>query len=77
MFMRDINPEFPQLWNPMWVVFLSIPIYYSIVVVFHKALGKFQDEDEVSASWGVLADSVPASGHARMSVLHVKIQMLW
>lgn len=47
MFMREINPEFPELWNPMWVVFLAIPIYYSIVGVFHKAMGKFQDEDKV------------------------------
>jgi len=47
MFMREVNPEFPELWNPMWVVFLSIPIYYSIVGVFHKAMGKFQDEDEI------------------------------
>ena len=47
MFMREVNPEFPELWNPMWVVFLSIPIYYSVVGVFYKALGKFQDEDEI------------------------------
>ena len=47
MFMREVNPEFPELWNPMWVVFLSIPIYYSVVGVFHKALGKFQDDDDV------------------------------
>ena len=36
----------PELWNPMWVVFLLIPIYYSIVGTIHKALGKFQDEDK-------------------------------
>ena len=47
MFMPEVEPEFPKLWNPMWVVFLSIPIYYSVVGVFHKAMNKFQDEDVI------------------------------
>ena len=46
MFLPALNPGMPQLWNPMWVVFLAVPIYYSIVGTFHKALGKFQDEDD-------------------------------
>ena len=45
MFLHD-TIGIPQLWNPMWVVFLAVPIYYSIVGTVHKALGKFQDEDE-------------------------------
>ena len=44
MFLHD-TIGIPQLWNPMWVVFLAVPIYYSIVGTIHKALGKFQDED--------------------------------
>ena len=45
MFLHD-TIGIPQLWNPMWVVFLAVPIYYSIVGTIHKALGKFQDEDK-------------------------------
>ena len=44
MFLHD-TIGIPQLWNPMWVVFLAVPVYYSIVGTIHKALGKFQDED--------------------------------
>ena len=33
------------LWHPMWVVFLTIPVYHSIVGSINKALGK-SDEDE-------------------------------
>ena len=44
MFLHD-TVGIPQLWNPMWVVFLAVPVYYSIVGTIHKALGKFQDED--------------------------------
>ena len=35
-----ILPEDTLLWNPMWVVFLLIPIYHSIVGVIHKIMGK-------------------------------------
>ena len=45
MFLHD-TMGIPQLWNPMWVVFLAVPIYYSIVGTIHKALGKFQDEED-------------------------------
>ena len=34
-----------DLWHPMWVVFLAIPAYHSIVGAINKALGK-SDEDE-------------------------------
>ena len=34
------------LWHPMWVVFLSIPVYYSITGSINKVLGKSDDEDE-------------------------------
>lgn len=44
MFLHD-TIGIPQLWNPMWVVFLAVPVYYSIVGTIYKALGKFQDED--------------------------------
>lgn len=44
MFLHD-TVGIPQYWNPMWVVFLAVPIYYSIVGTIHKALGKYQDED--------------------------------
>ena len=34
-----------NLWHPMWVVFLSIPLYYITVSAINKAIGKV-DEDE-------------------------------
>lgn len=34
------------LWHPMWVVFLAIPVYYSITGSINKVLGKSDDEDE-------------------------------
>ena len=40
------DPTEPTLWQVMWVVFLAVPVYYAIVGTFHKALGKFQDEDK-------------------------------
>ena len=46
MFLPALIEGMPQLWNPMWIVFLAIPIYYGIVGTFHKAFGKFQDEDD-------------------------------
>ena len=45
MFLPALIQGMPQLWNPMWVVFLAVPVYYAIVGTFHKAFGKFQDED--------------------------------
>jgi len=32
-----------QLWNPMWIVFLAIPIYHSAVGTINKALDKNTD----------------------------------
>ena len=29
-----------ELWHPMWVVFLFVPIYHSICSAFHTALSK-------------------------------------
>ena len=48
MFLPALNPGMPQLWHPMWVVFLFVPIYHSICGAFHTALGKDwkPDEDE-------------------------------
>ena len=48
MFLPDLIPGMPQLWHPMWVVFLFVPIYHSICGAFHTALGKdwHPDEDE-------------------------------
>ena len=34
------------LWHPMWVVFLTIPVYHSICGSINKALGKKDDEDD-------------------------------
>ena len=34
-----------QLWHPMWVVFLAIPLYHSVVGSINKAIGK-KDEDK-------------------------------
>lgn len=34
-----------NLWHPMWVVFLGIPVYYITVSAIRKAIGK-DDEDE-------------------------------
>ena len=34
------------LWHPMWVVFLAIPVYYSITGSINKALGKSDDDDD-------------------------------
>jgi transcriptional regulator with XRE-family HTH domain len=45
MFMHDVA-GIPQLWNPMWVVFLAIPIYHAIIGSIHTALGKKDDDDD-------------------------------
>ena len=36
-----------NLWNPMWVVFLSIPLYYSIVGVIRKLTDKEDKDNDV------------------------------
>lgn len=49
MFLPALNPDMPQLWHPMWVVFLFVPIYHSICGAFRTALGKDwcpSDEDK-------------------------------
>ena len=46
MFLRDVIPGMPELWNPMWVVFLAIPIYHAIIGSIHTALGKKDDDDD-------------------------------
>ena len=35
-----------HLWHPMWVVFLAIPLYHSVVGAIYKAIGKKTDDDE-------------------------------
>ena len=37
-----------QLWNPMWVVFLAIPIYHSVVGTIHKIIGKDNDDKVIN-----------------------------
>ena len=34
-----------QLWHPMWVVFLAIPLYHSVVGSINKTIGK-KDKDK-------------------------------
>ena len=36
-----------NLWHPMWVVFLTIPLYYITVSAIHKAIGKDDDKDKI------------------------------
>ena len=36
----------PMLWHPMWVVFLAIPAYHSVVGAINKVLGKEEEKDE-------------------------------
>ena len=38
-----LAPE-QQLWNPMWIVFLLIPVYHATVGAIHKAMGKDEDK---------------------------------
>ena len=41
MVLPDLINGFPNnLWHPMWVVFLAVPIYYTIVTTINKAIGK-------------------------------------
>ena len=35
-----------NLWHPMWVVFLAIPVYHSLFGTINKIRGKNEDEDE-------------------------------
>ena len=46
LFLPALIEGMPQLWHPMWVVFLFIPIYHSICSAFHTALGKDWKENE-------------------------------
>ena len=36
-----------NLWHPMWLVFLSVPVYYCIVSVIKKIMGKEDEDDKV------------------------------
>ena len=36
----------PMLWHPMWVVFLAIPAYHSVMGAINKVLGKEEEKDE-------------------------------
>ena len=47
--MPQLVEGFPNnLWHPMWVVFLAIPVYYAIVGTINKIIGKekWHDDDE-------------------------------
>ena len=48
MFLPALIAGMPQLWHPMWVVFLFVPIYHSVCSAFHTAFSKnwHPDEDE-------------------------------
>ena len=49
MFLPALIEGMPQLWHPMWVVFLFIPIYHSICSAFFTAFSKNwrpDDDDE-------------------------------
>lgn len=35
-----------NLWHPMWVVFLAIPVYHSLFGTINKVRGKSEDEDD-------------------------------
>lgn len=35
-----------HLWHPLWVIFLIIPVYYSVVGVIHKATNRNLDDDD-------------------------------
>lgn len=35
-----------NLWHPMWVVFLSIPLYHSVVSTIHKVTNKHIDKED-------------------------------
>jgi len=48
MFLPAINPNIPELWHPMWVVFLAIPAYHSTVGAINKALGKTEEHKHCS-----------------------------
>ena len=42
-----VLPPEQQLWNPMWIVFLLIPVYHATVGAIHKAMGKEEDKKVV------------------------------
>ena len=48
MFLPALIEGMPQLWHPMWVVFLFVPIYHSICSAFFTAFSKnwHPDDDE-------------------------------
>ncbi len=46
LFLPSVIPGMPYLWHPMWVVFLAIPAYHSIVGAINKVLGKEEEKDE-------------------------------
>ena len=46
MVLPAVIQGFPILWNPMWVVFLAIPAFHSLVGGINKAIGKKEDECE-------------------------------
>lgn len=46
LFLPNVIPGMPFLWHPMWVVFLAIPAYHSVVGAINKVLGKEEEKDE-------------------------------
>ena len=35
-----------NLWHPMWLVFLSVPVYYIIINIIRKAMGKSEEDEK-------------------------------
>ena len=57
MFLPALIEGMPQLWHPMWVVFLFIPIYHSICGAFFTAFSKnWKPEPEVKADIDLTKD---------------------
>ena len=45
MMLPALNPSIPALWHPMWLVFLAVPAYHSVVGSINKAMGKTDEKD--------------------------------
>ena len=46
MFLPAVNPNFPALWHPMWVIFLAVPAYHTTVGAINKAIGKTDEHEK-------------------------------
>ena len=46
-----------NLWHPMWVVFLAIPLYHTFVGIIRKAVAKEEDDDDDDKEEKVVGDA--------------------